>query len=119
MKKLQIFVLVLFVGVLASCTQKTEVAGAPGAASAPSTSEKAAEPGGEGATECVRWGCSSQFCGDPKEVSGAMSTCEWKEEYRCAQLMACGRDAEQKCTLTPTAESEKCFAEVKQTTPEI
>jgi hypothetical protein len=69
--------------------------------------------------ECVRWGCSSQYCSDPSEVSGAMSTCEWKEEYRCAQLMNCGRDADKRCVLTATPDSEKCFAEIKGAKPEL
>lgn len=112
MKNLLLFV---FAAVVCGCTQKAEVVGTPGASQSAQASEKVAEP----AEECVRWGCSNQFCGDPKEIGGGMSTCEWREEYRCAQLMACGRDAEKKCALTPTDESEKCFAEVKSAPPEM
>lgn len=113
MRNFFIFVLPLMALGFSSCKWTEPSAEAPSAPTAP-IREKAGDPSeAPPASDCVRWGCSNQLCGDAAEVSGAISTCEWKEEYRCAQLMACGRDAEKRCALSATPESEKCFAEVK------
>lgn len=75
------------------------------------------KPEASTAADCMRWGCSNQNCGEPSEVKDMMGTCEWREEYRCHQLMDCKRGADKKCALSANENSKKCLTEIKANSP--
>jgi hypothetical protein len=58
--------------------------------------------------QCYVGGCSSQICSDHP---GAISTCEWKDEYACYQTATCERQADGNCGWTQTAELDACLAQ--------
>lgn len=57
---------------------------------------------------CYTGGCSGQICSDQE---GAISTCEWREEYACYQAATCERQPDGECGWTPTAELNACLAD--------
>lgn len=59
------------------------------------------------AAPCHVGGCSGQLCSDQP---GAISTCEWREEYACYQTATCERQPEGHCGWTDTAELAACLA---------
>ncbi len=60
---------------------------------------------------CHVGGCSSQIC---SEQEGAISTCEWREEYACYADATCELQPDGECGWTPTAELETCLAGPQQ-----
>ena len=56
---------------------------------------------------CFVGGCSGTLCSDHE---GAVSTCEYKEEYACYQSATCERQADGQCGWTQTEELKKCLA---------
>ena len=57
---------------------------------------------------CFVGGCSGQLC---TEERGAVSTCEWREEYACYQGAQCVRLSNGKCDWVPTPELNRCLME--------
>ncbi|NVB82282.1 MAG: hypothetical protein HOV81_28130 [Kofleriaceae bacterium] len=60
----------------------------------------------EDAQPCYVGGCSGQICSDRE---GAISTCEWREEYACYQSATCERQDDGTCGWTQTAELAACL----------
>lgn len=58
---------------------------------------------------CFIGGCSNQICSDQ---SGAVSTCEYREEYACYQSAKCERQASGQCGWTETPEFAICMNSV-------
>ena len=59
---------------------------------------------------CYIGGCSGQLCTAQK---GAVSTCEWKEEYACYASATCERQANGKCGWTQTDELKQCIEDAR------
>lgn len=59
--------------------------------------------------ECMVGGCSGQICGEASEVSGMMTTCEFRAEYACYRTATCERQANKKCGWTETTELRACL----------
>lgn len=59
--------------------------------------------------ECAVGGCSGQICGEADEVSGLMTTCEFRAEYACYRSAKCERQANKKCGWTETTELKACL----------
>lgn len=75
-----------------------------GKAETPTTPKPTPEPV---AKKCYVGGCSGQICSDEP---GAMSTCEYREEYACYKSATCGVQANGECGWTETAELTACLA---------
>jgi hypothetical protein len=58
------------------------------------------------AAPCYVGGCSGQICSDQE---GAISTCEWRDEYACYQTATCERQAGGECGWTETPELMACL----------
>lgn len=60
------------------------------------------------AKRCYVGGCSGQLCTD---APGAISTCEWREEYACYQepFARCEQQQDGECGWTPTEELRECL----------
>jgi hypothetical protein len=58
---------------------------------------------------CFIGGCSNQICSDQE---GAVSTCEYKEEYACYAASKCERQATGQCGWTETPEFNICMNSV-------
>lgn len=58
---------------------------------------------------CFVGGCSGQMCTDDSD--GAISTCEWREEYACYRTATCERQASGECGWTPTESLLQCLAQ--------
>lgn len=56
-------------------------------------------------SSCKRTGCSGQICSDRDMVS----TCEFREEYRCYATARCERQADGACGWTETPELQSCL----------
>ncbi|MEX2052308.1 MAG: hypothetical protein WD991_01255 [Candidatus Paceibacterota bacterium] len=56
---------------------------------------------------CYVGGCSSQICSDQP---GAISTCEYREEYACYQSAKCERQSSGQCGWTPSATLNACLS---------
>lgn len=54
---------------------------------------------------CFVGGCSGQICSDQE---GAVSTCEYKEEYACYKSAKCERQASGQCGWTEPLEFSMC-----------
>lgn len=61
----------------------------------------------EDAQPCFVGGCSGQICSDQE---GAISTCEWREQYACYQSATCERQADNTCGWTSTPALDACLA---------
>ncbi len=59
---------------------------------------------------CYVGGCSSQICSDDP---GAISTCEFKEEYACYKTAKCERQSSGQCGWTDTPELQMCLANAR------
>jgi len=59
---------------------------------------------------CMVGGCSSQICVDGKDEDGAMTTCEYREEYACYQTASCERQVSGQCGWTASKELNSCLA---------
>ncbi|HRO68248.1 MAG TPA: hypothetical protein PL182_11835 [Pseudobdellovibrionaceae bacterium] len=92
---------------LAACTP-AETPTEPSSAVAPKPSTKEGSSG----EKCVVAGCSRELCLSSDAAQDLMSTCEWKDEYRCAQMMTCETQADGKCGFTPNEKSETCMKEL-------
>lgn len=57
---------------------------------------------------CIKGGCSGQLCIN-KEDANNMTTCEWKEIYKCYRLATCEKQANGKCGFTSNPEFTKCL----------
>lgn len=55
---------------------------------------------------CLTGGCSSQLCTDQP---GAISTCEYREEYACYKTATCERQSNGQCGWTQTVELTSCL----------
>lgn len=55
---------------------------------------------------CYVGGCSGQICSDRE---GAISTCEWRDEYACYQSATCERQPDGQCGWTQTPELLACI----------
>ncbi len=73
----------------------------------PSPEPKPVPPQSNG---CYVGGCSSQLCTDKQ---GAISTCEYRPEYKCYQSATCERQANGQCGWTETPELSKCIRDAK------
>jgi hypothetical protein len=60
----------------------------------------------EDAQPCYVGGCSGQLCSDRE---GAISTCEWRDEYACYQGATCERQDDGTCGWTQTDELAACL----------
>ena len=40
--------------------------------------------------DCVSAGCSGQLCAPVEQALDIITTCEFKEEYKCLELTSCG-----------------------------
>lgn len=56
--------------------------------------------------KCYIGGCSSQICSDQE---GAISTCEYREEYACYQTATCERQSNGQCGWTNTPALRECL----------
>lgn len=59
--------------------------------------------------QCVRAGCSAQYCVDEKEAPNIVTTCEWTEKYACYAQAVCERQSSGQCGWTDTEESRQCM----------
>lgn len=57
--------------------------------------------------KCYVGGCSSQVCSDQE---GAISTCEWKQEYACFKTAKCERQQNGQCGWTQTSTLKACLS---------
>lgn len=71
------------------------------------------------APTCVVAGCSKELCLSEEKARDLMSTCEWKEEYRCFQMMTCEAQANGECGFTPNEKSEACLKELPPEPPSL
>ncbi|MBI3072324.1 MAG: hypothetical protein HYY84_09420 [Deltaproteobacteria bacterium] len=55
---------------------------------------------------CFKGGCSGQLCTDQ---AGAISTCEWRDEYACYRTATCERQTSGACGWTSTPELRTCL----------
>ncbi len=55
---------------------------------------------------CFVGGCSGQLCSDQL---GAVSTCEYKQEYACYKTATCERQPNGQCGWTQTVELTSCL----------
>ena len=61
-------------------------------------------------SDCSVAGCSAQVCTTAEEAPGVLTTCEYREEYRCLELTNCGC-VEGKCAWAQTEEYASCLKE--------
>lgn len=59
---------------------------------------------------CKVSGCSGTLCVDELD-DDISTTCEYKKEYACYELMTCERQRDGTCGWSSTQESDVCFAE--------
>ena len=59
---------------------------------------------------CYVSGCSGQIC---SEQQGAISTCEYKEEYACYKTARCERQTNGQCGWTQTPALAACLGDVQ------
>ena len=57
--------------------------------------------------DCIKSGCSGQLCVNKNE--NVMTTCEWKEIYKCYKLAPCEKQTDGKFHFTPNQEFTKCL----------
>lgn len=58
---------------------------------------------------CIKAGCSGQLCIEERNSSKiGITTCEWKESYKCFKYETCERQKSGQCGFTSTKESKKC-----------
>ena len=62
------------------------------------------------AAPCYVGGCSGQICSDQE---GAVSTCEYKEEYACYKTATCARQASGQCGWIQTPALTVCLDDSK------
>lgn len=68
---------------------------------------------------CVVGGCSGQLCSDAA-AEPMMSTCEFRESYRCyAAHSSCQRQPDGQCGWTPNAALEQCLRSSDSISPVI
>lgn len=60
---------------------------------------------------CVPAGCSNQLCINEKDADGLVTTCEYKDEYKCLEFSNCGF-YEGECKWQETAKYLECLNEV-------
>lgn len=77
--------------------------------SGPEYAPPAPEYGNVPAGGCYVSGCSGQICSDSP---GAISTCEYREEYACYQSARCERQASGQCGWTPTPALSACLSAI-------
>ncbi len=58
--------------------------------------------------DCAVGGCSNQLCGNADAIEGIISTCEYREEYQCLELSACGCHAG-RCGWEATDDFKACM----------
>ena len=66
-------------------------------------------PAKPAATACRVGGCSGQLC-TSAAAGGAVSTCEWREEYACYRGASCAVQPSGQCGWTPTEALRSCLA---------
>lgn len=59
---------------------------------------------------CKTTGCSGTVCID-EDANDVITTCEYREEYACYEMMTCERQADGECGWTASEASDSCFAE--------
>ncbi len=62
---------------------------------------------------CMVGGCSSEMCGEAKDMEGMASTCEYAAHYACYQVATCERQTSGKCGWTETPELNQCLVDMK------
>lgn len=62
---------------------------------------------------CQKGGCSGQLCVDTNAGENTISTCEWKEVYKCAKLATCERQKSGQCGFTSNPKYQECLKENK------
>ena len=61
--------------------------------------------------KCAAAGCSGQVCVTEEESKGLITTCEYREEYKCLELTNCGNYGS-KCQWEQNDAYLKCLKEV-------
>lgn len=61
---------------------------------------------------CYVGGCSGQVC---SSNPNAISTCEYKEEYKCFAYAKCEKQTNGQCGWTSTPEQKQCLANINST----
>ena len=64
------------------------------------------------AKQCVKDGCSRQLCVDAS-LGPAMSTCEYKEAYRCLKKSRCEVQPNGECGWTDTPAYASCLRDIE------
>ena len=65
----------------------------------------------DNSVNCVPAGCSKQLCINEKNAEGLITTCEYKEEYKCLEFSNCGF-YNGECEWDETAKYLECLTEV-------
>ncbi len=74
-----------------------------------------AEPiNGTSSNDCVIGGCSSQLCGERKDMEQIVSTCEYRAEYACYEHSVCERQVDKECGWTQTPNLKSCLANPRE-----
>ena len=63
---------------------------------------------GTAARPCVRAGCSRELCTDKPDT---VTTCAWRDRYRCFEDAECKRQPNGQCGYTPTKKLKACLAQ--------
>ncbi|MBS3132551.1 eight-cysteine-cluster domain-containing protein [Candidatus Woesearchaeota archaeon] len=63
--------------------------------------------------DCATAGCSGQLCVKAEDAAGIITTCEYKEEYRCLQLTSCGCN-DGSCGWAQTDEYISCLKDYQK-----
>jgi len=58
---------------------------------------------------CIKSGCSGQLCVDKNINNIAITTCEWKEIYKCYKLATCEKQSNGKCGFSSNPEFVTCL----------
>lgn len=62
-------------------------------------------------SDCAPAGCSGQVCVSADKAKDIITTCEFKEEYKCLKLTSCGC-VSNKCQWKESEEYKECLEEV-------
>lgn len=59
-------------------------------------------------SDCATAGCSGQICTSNEKTKGLITTCEFKEEYKCLKFSSCGC-VNNKCQWKESNEYSNCL----------
>ncbi len=63
--------------------------------------------------DCIVGGCSSQLCGEAKNMAELVSTCEYRPQYACYKSATCERQENDQCGWTMTTELTQCLRDLE------